>query len=190
MEIYSWEYNFRSWCLLPLPSFVTAVPQPHWNLRCASAPTDDVTKVCVILASHPPKPSPPSLLSSLPFSSSPLIPGSLFVSQFPCVFVPNLLPRLLSCLSSLSPSLSSLSFSVSLSSSNSPPPPQTSRLVFGLVCPPPSPPPSIPHSSSFPAIRCAPSLRLVVLSNQTQAVRHRQDVRSDEERKWGCVGST
>lgn len=71
-------------------------------MRIYSAPSDDVTKVCVILASHPRKPSPPFLLSSNPFSPSLLIPGSLVVSQFPCVFVSNLLTRLLLPVPSLS----------------------------------------------------------------------------------------
>lgn len=52
-------------------------------------------KVCVTLASHLPKPHSPFLLSSIPFSSPLLIPGSLFVFQFPRVFLCNLLARLL-----------------------------------------------------------------------------------------------
>lgn len=116
------------------------------------APADDVTNLCVILASHPHKPSPPSVLSSLAFVSFLLIPGSLFVSQFPCVFVPNLLPR----------PLASLSLSVSVSHALL----LLQCLFLYWLCLL-LPPYSNSLSCSFPADRCTPSLRLVVLSNHT-----------------------
>ncbi len=146
-----------------------------------SAPTDDVTKVCVILASHPLSPLLPLFFH--PSLSPPLcwsLARSLSLNFLVFLYLISYPDS--SCLSSLSLSfsLSSLSFSVSLSSSKSP-----SRLVLAQPAAPP-----LLNSSPFPAVRCAPSLRLAVLSNQTQAVRHRQDVRSDEERKWACVGST
>lgn len=140
-------------------------------VRICSARSDDVTKVCVILASHPPKPSPPSLLSSLPFSSSLLIPGSLFVSQFPCVFVPNLLPRLL--LPVLSLSLSALCPSASLFL------PLNSPLAWFWLLPPL--PPLLTSTSPFPLI---PPLFLlsVVLPRSvwlSSVIKHR---RSDTDR--------
>ncbi len=134
-----------------------------------SAPTDDVTKVCVILASHPLSPLLPLFFH--PSLSPPLcwsLARSLSLNFLVFLYLISYPDS--SCLSSLSLSfsLSSLSFSVSLSSSKSP-----SRLVLAqLAAPPPS---SIPLlfllSVALP--------RSVWLSS---VIKHR---RSDTDRMWG-----
>lgn len=115
--------------------------------------------------------SPPLLLL--------LIPGLLFVSQFPCVFVPNLLS------SSLLVSRSAVCSLVSPFLPHRPP------LLpgFSSTCCLLPPPPIL--DSSFFSCRAVALPRSVWLSSVFRHRRSdRQDVRSDEERKWGCVGST
>lgn len=138
------------------------------------APADDVTNLCVILASHPHKPSPPSVLSSLAFVSFLLIPGSLFVSQFPCVFVPNLLPRPLASFSlSLSLALFFFFFSVCFCTGSARCFPRT-QILFPVLF--------------LPTVALLHSVWLSSVITHRRS--DRRDVRSDEERKSGCVGST
>lgn len=137
--------------------------------RICSASCDDVTKVSVILASHPLKSPPPSFpLSSFAYPSSLLIPGSLFVSQFPCVFIPNLLPRLFFAVLTLYTRCPSASLFL----------PLNSHLTWFWLGPNTPPSQILPRSSFF----FLPSFALphsVWLSSITE---HR---RSDADRMWG-----